>query len=530
MSAILDVFLPDLLAQRAAREGSETTYLEEVNGRQLSWREAHVEADAWAARLESLGVNPGDRVLTMMPTSAASVTVWVGIARLGAIEVPVNTELVGALLEHVVRDADPCVAIVASAYVPVIAPVLKTAGVPRIVVSDGPSAGADEYGFDVVEVGPPVLGRHPAPRRIEPWHTALILYTSGTTGPSKGVIVPWGQLHETAAASIPLDDLGADDAFYCPFGMAHVTARSGAFFAAILGGRLVTRPRFSLGEYWSDVARYRCTTTVLMGTMAHLLDRQPPSPTDRDTPMRNVLVAPLIPGIHAFAERFGLRVCTVFNMTEVSVPIASPGWALEDEHSCGRVRPGYECRIVDEHDRPVPPGTVGELVVRHREPWKLMAGYWRDPAKTAESWRNLWFHTGDAMSCDEEGRFTFRDRIKDVIRRRGENVSSIELEEQANAHPDVAESAAIGIPSELGEEDIALVVVPVSDAFEPRNLIAFLRDRVPRYMVPRYIRTIEELPRTATQKLDKKALRSRGVDDSMWDREAENASRRSHAS
>jgi crotonobetaine/carnitine-CoA ligase len=463
----------------------------------------------------------------MMGTCATGATVWIGTARLGAIEVPINPELVGALLQHVVDTADATAAVVSAASVTRIADALRSAGVRHLFVPDvddvvGASLPID--GFDTVVFGPPDGQQRPAPHTYRPSDIALILFTSGTTGPSKGVMVPWGQMEETARGSMPLDDMGADDVYYSPFSMAHVTARSGIYLMAMLGGRVVLRDRFSTAAYWSDIARHGCTTTVMMGTMAHFLINQPPSADDASSPLRNVLVAPLIPNVESLAERFGFRICTVFNMTEVSVPIASMGWQIDEIHSCGRARPGYECRVVDDQDNEVPRGTVGELVVRHRDPWKMMSGYFRSPEKTLESWRNLWFHTGDAFVCDDEGRFTFRDRIKDVIRRRGENISSVELEQQICAHPLIADAAAVGFPSAHAEEDVAVFLVAQAGAdLRPADVIAFLADRVPRFMLPRYVELVDVLPRTATEKLDKKSLRVRGVSEATWDREADGA-------
>ena len=524
------LYLPDLVAAWATSPRGDAVYLDELDGRSLTWRDADAEATAWAGMLAAAGIGDGDRVLTMLPTVATAITVWSGVARLGAVEVPVNGELVGALLDHVVSTADARVAIVAKRHLATIVPALRRAGtavlaVPDVATDDPDVISISEH-FSAVHCGVPAPSAAPVPeRQLEPWDTAIILFTSGTTGPSKGVLVPWGQLDEVSRGSMPFDDLGADDVYYCPFGMAHVTGRSAAYLMALLGGRLVLKERFSTSTYWSDITRAGCTTTVMMGTMAHFLAQQPRSPGDADTTLRNVLMAPLIPEVGAFAERFGLRICTVFNMTEISSPITSQGWQLDASLSCGTVRPGFDCRVVDEHDEQVPDGTVGELVVRSDQPWKLMAGYFREPAKTAEAWRNLWFHTGDAFSREGEGRFVFRDRFKDVIRRRGENISSVELEAQVCSHPGIAAAAAIGVPSSVGEEDVAVFVVRAPGAsLDGTELVAYLDGAVPRYMVPRYVEFVDALPMTATEKLDKKSLRARGVSGEAFDREAQRGS------
>jgi carnitine-CoA ligase len=278
---------------------------------------------------------------------------------------------------------------------------------------------------------------------------------------------------------------------------------------ALVGGRLVLRESFKTDAFWRDIDRYRCTTTNLMDTMAQFLVQSPPRADDAEHPLLNVLMVPIVPELEAFQERFGVRVCTVFNMTETSCPIGTEGWVISDRRSAGRVRPGWHARIVDEHDRELARGEVGELVVRSEEPWRLMAGYWRRPEATVEAWRNQWFHTGDLFRQAEDGQFYFVDRLKDVIRRRGENISSAELESYVVTHPSVGECAAVAVPSPWGEDDVKVVVVPAADhRIDVDELHAFLRASIPRFMVPRYLQVVDALPRTATNKIRKLELRA----------------------
>jgi crotonobetaine/carnitine-CoA ligase len=287
------------------------------------------------------------------------------------------------------------------------------------------------------------------------------------------------------------------------------------------------RPRFDTARFWSDVREYRATTTILLGAMANFLHQQPAHPDDATTPLRDALLLPLVGDVDGFRERFGLRVRTTFNMTETACCILSDGGDLADDTSCGRVRPGFQARVVDADDVEVGPGELGELVLRGDEPWTLMAGYWGKPEATVAAWRNQWLHTGDGFTRDADGNFYFVDRIKDAIRRRGENISSAELEEEVNAHPDVVESAAVAVPSEYGEDEIKLVVVPRPGTRPtPEELVAFLSDRVARFMVPRYVEIVDELPKTPTQKVRKVELRAAGVGPGTWDRMATSTPRR----
>ena len=223
---------------------------------------------------------------------------------------------------------------------------------------------------------------------------------------------------------------------------------------------------------------------------------------------------------HHGDDAFAVRVSTAFNMTEISVPLHSEGWTLANLESCGKVRPGYEVRVVDHDDEDVGPGRVGELLVRSHEPWTLMAGYLDMPEATTAAWRNLWLHTGDAFRYDEDSNSYFLDRIKDTIRRRGENISSSEVEVVVNGQPGVPESAAIAVPSEWGEDEIKIVVVPrPGETLEPADLIDFLSPRLPRFMVPRYVDVVESLPETPTEKVRKVELRAQGITPDTWDRD-----------
>jgi crotonobetaine/carnitine-CoA ligase len=211
---------------------------------------------------------------------------------------------------------------------------------------------------------------------------------------------------------------------------------------------------------------------------------------------------------------------TAYAMTECSPPIGT-GWDISNPLSCGTLRPGYEARIVDAHDFEVPPGEIGELIVRHKEPWKLFLGYFGMPDKTVESWRNGWLHTGDAFRRDAEGNYYFVDRFKDAIRRRGENISSFEVELHVNAHPEVQESAAVAVPSEWGEDEVKVVVVRKPDSeLKPEVLVQFLARTMPKFMVPRYVEFVGSLPKTdATMRVRKVELRVNPINENTWDRD-----------
>jgi crotonobetaine/carnitine-CoA ligase len=348
-----------------------------------------------------------------------------------------------------------------------------------------------------------------------------VTYTSGTTGPSKGVLFTWAQFFACTDGTIPFEDLRSGDVFYSTATMHHGSGRLPLLMMALCGGTLVARDRFSGSEFWDDVHTHGCTLGAFIGAMSHFVWNQPPSPADADNPMRLAVMFPVIPQHEAFQQRFGLKIRTVYSMTEIG-PVLGSGWSPKDPASCGTAQPGYEVRIADENDYEIPNGQVGELIVRSEHPWILTSGYLGMPEATARAWRNGWFHTGDALRRDEVGNYFFVDRIKDAIRRRGENISSAEVEAHVNEHPDVLESAAVALPSEWGEDEIKIVISCRSDSdLTPEALIGFLAERMPRFMVPRYVEFVSQLPKTdATMRIRKFELREAGLTPTTWDREA----------
>ncbi|MBM3345225.1 MAG: AMP-binding protein [Betaproteobacteria bacterium] len=522
-----DLVLPNLIARRAAAF-PDRVFLQHVDGSQMTYRQLHEKALRWAGGLARLGVKRGDTVLVMLPNGFDAIVAWLAISHSGAMEVPVNTGYRGRILEYIINNSTAKVMITCTQFL------------ERVdFVADGIEGDATSTGLALLEQV--LVTDHAAPPRgrlksvqsaaatlddavpvtagdLAHHDIATIVYTSGTTGPSKGVMMPWAQCHAMSTGCIPLDDMGMDDAWYSPFPLFHMSGKLAVYASALFNGRVVLREAFSTRDFWPEVRKYGCTASLLIGTTMTFVASQPPSPEDRNHPLRNVLMAPMPADPEAFMRRFGVRICQVFNMTEISCPIWTR-WELKGK-SCGRLREGYEVRIVDARDEAVPVGEVGEIIVRASQPWLLNAGYYRMPEKTVEAWRNGWFHTGDAGYVDAEGWYYFVDRKKDAIRRRGENISSMELEAMVCACPGVQEAAAVGVPSELGEDEVkvAITVRPGSD-FTPQKLIEYLIPRVPRFMVPRYVEVMAALPKTPTEKVRKQELRDAGVTAATWDRE-----------
>jgi crotonobetaine/carnitine-CoA ligase len=512
--------LPVILA-RHARDAPERTFVEEVTGHRVSYSDAHQRALLWAYALADRGAAPGRGVLVLAPNCIDTILIWFGIGWTGALEVPVHNAYRGRMLSYIVNDSRAEIILVAPAYLPAL---LAQAGdyehLKTIVVLGDEPIDEQETGFEIVgeaeflDVAPKRKFDEPKPADL-----ASILYTSGTTGPSKGALVPWRQVFQTGNALNPTGDVTHDDVFYVTLPLFHLGGRALLALAVIVGAPTILRESFSTSNFWPDVERHGCTTTMLLGSMITFLVGQDPSPDDAARPLRNALCIPLPPDVDSFRERFGCRVHTWFGMTEVGIPIAVAEWATRNGGGCGRPLPGYTARVVDEDDEEVPPGTPGELILRGDEPGMLNAGYWGMPQRTVEAWRNLWFHTGDAVIKDEDGAFHFFDRWKDAIRRRGENISALEVEMEINRHPDVLESAVVAAKSEYSEDEVlAYVVVKEDRVLDAADLLKFLIPRMPYFMVPRYVEYVRDLPRTPTQKVRKTEL-SREITESMWDRE-----------
>jgi crotonobetaine/carnitine-CoA ligase len=509
--------------RRLATEHPERPFVVEAGGRTASYGEFHTESLIWAAAFETLGIGAGDSVMTMVKPSATAYAAWIGICWRRAIEAACNTDYRGTTLSYLLSQSRSKAAVIDPEFLPRLVEVAADIPDLEVVVVLGDSTGdVASAPFRVITSADLLAGAAPASdlEPLMPWDIATMIYTSGTTGPSKGVLIAWAQIQLGSLGLIPLDGFDETDAFYSPFPMAHASGRAGICIMTQCGGRVVIRDRFSATHYWDDVTTHGCTTTGLVGAMTTFLWTQPESTDDASNPLRRAVMMPVVPHYKEFEKRFGLKLTTCYAMSEVG-PVLSTGWNITDPASCGLVRDGFEVRLVDEHDFEVPAGEVGELIVRHRDPWVLCQGYFDMPEKTADAWRNGWFHTGDAFRVDEQHRFYFVDRIKDAIRRRGENISSFEVEALVSGHAGVLESAAIPVPSEWGEDEVKVCVVRADDSLTEDQLIHDLIETMPAFMVPRYVEFTASLPKTdATQRVKKNLLRIDPLNANTWDRDA----------
>jgi crotonobetaine/carnitine-CoA ligase len=513
--------LPQLIRQRA-EECPDRIFIRQVDSGAMTYKQLHDSTMRWAAAYRQAGVTPGDPVLTMLPLNLDFYCSAIGLAWILGVEVPVNIEYRGQLLLHAIRTAQPKVIVAHAKYVHRFEEIAAEMDSRPLLVVVGGEESIPQTSYPAVTLEMFLQDASPAGDLAgpQPWDVASIMYTSGTTGPSKGVIMPWGQLYEVATRGVRMSEFSENDCYYLPSVTYHMAAKGVAYTMAMVNGQLVIRDRFSVSSFFTDVARYGCTCASMFGASAQLLNAADRKPEDANTPLRHVLMSPVLADVEGFMKRFDLEVTTGYGMTEIGPVICATGQVSNDNHrSCGRLTPGYEARLVDEHDNEVPAGEIGELIVRSDRPWTLNLGYVGLPDESMKAWRNGWFHTGDVFRLDADQNFYFVDRRKDAIRRRGENISSFEVEAIVNSHPDVVESAAVAVPSELGEDDVKVVVVrrAGSDITES-TLIDFLTPVMPRFMIPRYVEFIDTLPKTPTDRVQKALLRNAGVTPQTWDR------------
>jgi carnitine-CoA ligase len=486
----------------------------------LSRAQAVAAAGAVRAGLEELGVGRGDPVVLMMSNRREFVEAWFGLAYAGAIEVPVNPRERGERLVHVLNHSQARLAVVSAGCLEELERQRhRLTSLARLVLVDGPAeSGFESLPFAEVRSNPP---------RSDPGVPAFddpvaVMYTSGSTGPAKGVILSHAHHYRNGSQPAELFGIGPDDVVFTCLPLHHNMAQGYGVWAALAGGAAIRlEVGFEAGRFWSQVGSSGATVWPFVGSMLVLLLKQPPAAGD---PVNRLRVGYGIPVPAAledeFQRRFGLELAHCYGSTEATIVAWNVGRDRRPG-SAGRPLPGYEVRILDEHDRALAVDEPGEICVRPVEPWSMFSGYFRDPERTVAAWRNLWFHTGDKGRIDGEGRLWFLDRLGDSIRRMGEAVSAYEVENAVLAHPEVKLAAAYGVPSELTDEEIMIAVVAQSGAgLTPAGLRAWCEANLSPPAVPRFIRIVDELPMTPTGKVEKYRLRALGVPYGTFDARA----------
>jgi crotonobetaine/carnitine-CoA ligase len=512
--------IPWILRERARTHG-ERTYLDVPGaGERYDYATVLERAERIAAGLVAAGAAPGDRLLIMAPNCPEVIFAWFGSACAGLAEVPINTAYHGAFLEHQVRTTAPRFAVIDAQFADRFAASAGAcASIERFYLVGEPAdqeraadllrgSGWAVESFDALARAERVALPEPRPQDL-----ASVFFTSGTTGLSKGVMMPHAQMVFFADECVSLTRLTDADAYLSVGPLFHGNAQFlAALPALIAGARFVLRERFSASR-WSDWIRESgATVTNFVGVMMDFVWKQPPRPDDADNDLRCIFAAPTATSIlPEFRERFGVEAFVeVFGLTETSMPIMTPYGVERPDGACGQLNADwFDVRLVDpETDEEVATGETGELTVRPKRPWTTCSGYYGMPDKTAEAFRNLWFHTGDGLRRDADGWFYFVDRLKDAIRRRGENISSYEIEQAVLGHSGVIECAAIAVAADVdaGEDEVMLFMV-CTDGTSREDVHDWCVKRLPAFALPRYIRLVGELPKTPSGKVRKGELR-----------------------
>ncbi len=507
------------LAERADTE-PERPFVA-CDGVQLSYGDVDGCAARLAGAFRALGVGPGDRVCLMLPNGIPFVLAWFAVMRLGAVAVPINTAYRGDLLAYVFNDSGASLIVVDEELLDRIAFVEdRVTTVRRVVVVTGERSAAVTLRLPTSPFEDLLDGAPLAVSDVGDIAPAAIMYTSGTTGPSKGAVLCHRGVLAFARNHAVHCGITPGDVCYTCLPLFHAIALALTTLGSLLtGAEVAIGRRFSATTFWDEIRSSGATYASITGSIAQILMKQPACRGDRDHRLRVVYAIPAPAAIYeAFERRFGTRFIEAYGATDGQIPIYMPLDAPRIG-AAGKLIPGFDLRVVDERDDAVPTGQVGEIVYRSHEPYTMMLGYHGKPEATLEAWRNFWFHSGDLGFLDTDGYLHFVDRKKDSIRRRGENISSYEVERVVNDHPAVLECAAVAVPSDVGEDEVKIViVVEPGTTLAPEALMAWCEPRLPYFMVPRYVEVVDALPKTPNEKVQKYRLRESGV-GRAWDRE-----------
>ena len=490
----------------------------------MSYSQVDAIADSVASGWRVLGRKKGDPVCLMIGNRPEFILAWFGCARAGLVQVPVNTAYKGDLLAYLLEHCGARTVVVDAALVGQLATAdAALKHIEQLVFTGDVPEKAHALGVssilswrDFVSAGERQRSEDPA---VDPGDLATLMYTSGTTGPSKGVMTP--HLHNLTQGFEAAQALrmSVRDVLYTCMPLFHGNAQWATVLNALsVGATVALGERFSASGFWHEARQLGATECNLIGSMMYMLGAQPPSDTDRAHGIKTVFAAPAPADIfYRFEDRFGVTVIEGYGLTETKNVAYNP-YDARRPGSFGKPTPSSMLTILGPGGEELPAGQVGEIAYRPRMANILCLGYYRDPEATLRATKDLWWHTGDLGYRDEDGYFYFVDRLKDAIRRRGENISSFELERTLLAHPAVLDAAVVAVPSEIAEEDVMAIVVPRDGAtVSYEELFAYCDERLPYFMVPRYFRQVKNLPRTPNDKVRKVELRQQGITPDTWD-------------
>jgi crotonobetaine/carnitine-CoA ligase len=516
--------LPRILRDRAEAH-PDRPYIRFGDGEWVTYGEINARANRIANALIARGLKKGECVSTLMPNSVDQVAVWFGILRAGGVQSPINLAYLGDFLSWVINLPQSRFLVISDDlldrldHVADELPAVEHVFVWSSGAPHGPNPKVLFEPFAVLDDAPDT-----DPGVEVTWvDDARIMFTSGTTGRSKGVIKQHASDYFSGRTYNNVCGVTEDDVFYTCLPLFHSNAQVlNCYPAMIAGARIQISARYSSTNFWREVTECGATILNTVSAMNYFIWNTPPGEYDRAHSVTRIMAMPAPKDIyHDFKERFGIRWHEGYGLTETGmVTYVPPG--IEKPGSCGMASPGFEVSVVEPGtDRPVPNGTSGEIVVDMKLPNIVMRAYAGMPEKTAEDFKNLKLHTGDLGQMDDDGYLYFMDRVKDYIRRRGENVSSMEVEQVVASHPGVLEAAAVGVAAGEGagsEQEILICIVPREGVPDPHELLTYCASKMPYFAVPRYVRFMEHLPKTPTERVRKVELRDMGLGDDVYDR------------
>ena len=515
-----------LLADKAKRVGDRTWLI--FGEQRYSYAQAHELSNRYANGFRGLGIRKGDHVAVMMANCPEFIwTIW-GLGKLGAVTVPLNTAARGELLKYFITQSDSSCVVVSAKLADRVAEALGDDHNVQAFCTLGGAGALAHRGRICVDLAAfaDASVEEPDPSQVLASDPQYIMYTSGTTGPSKGVISPHSQAHGVGRSLAQNFGYRSDDVVYTCLPLFHGNALWYSCYAALWADcTLAVSPRFSASSFWDEIRVTGATQFNALGAMTNILLRAQPSPRDREHRVRQAMLVPLSPDVYReVSERFGVQVTSLYAMTETfAVTMFTPDDPVSKGASAGRPRGLAEILIVSDEDDPLPAGEVGEICVRPCEPGIIMSGYYKMPEATVRDTRNLWLHTGDRGRVDGDGYLYFVDRKKEAIRRRGENISAYEVEMLIARHPSVLEVAAVPVTSELSEDEVMIYVVCREGCIvSEEELVRFANRNMAHFMVPRFVHFIDALPKTASEKIEKYKLKTWAEQNrvTLWDREA----------
>ena len=522
--------LPRILEERTNAH-PDRDFLRFADGPWLSYAKVSSRANRVANGFLARGVEHGESISMMLPNSDENVTAWFGAISAGAVQCPINTAYRGDFMSWAINLPKSRILVIADCFLDRLEQIeAELPGLERVVVwpsAEGPTGEVPQR--FATETLAELSDQTDDPCGVEiTWvDDARIMFTSGTTGRSKGVIKQHASDYFSGRTYIEVCSVTEQDTFFSCLPLFHSNAQMlAAYPALIAGARINYVERFSASRFWQQVIDAEATIFNTVSAINYFIWNTPPSDLDRSHKVTRVMAMPAPKDIYfEFQERFGIRFHEGYGLTETGMVTYVPPDAGPKPGSCGKSAPGFDVSVVDPtSDMPLPPNSPGEIVVDMKLPNIVMRAYTGMPKKTAEDFRNLKLHTGDLGRMDQDGWLYFMDRVKDYIRRRGENVSSMEVEQVVTAFDGVLEASAIGVKADEGasaEQEILICVVPDGDPPDVHALLEHCAERMPYFAVPRYVRVMDGLPKTPTARVRKVELRELGIDQSCYDRETE---------